>query len=71
MPKTHHKKIIFDTSVMKEERNFKNYSTKRLKFIKFNRGLFKKVNSSLLFISIKKWFKKKGILPENPHSTFI
>ena len=71
MPKTHHKKIIFDTSIMKEEKNFKNYSTQRLKFINFNRVLFKKVNSNLLFISIKKWFKKKGILPENPHSTFI
>ena len=45
MPKTHHKKIIFDTSLMKEERNFKNYTTKRLKFINFNRGLFKRFNS--------------------------
>ena len=70
--KTHHKKSIFETCVLKEKAyNNRIYNPKRLKLIKFTRLIINKVNSTNIYIKFKRWLRSKGVLPENSHSTFV
>ena len=71
-PKTHHKKIKFETLILKDNYiNKKVYNHKRLKVIKFTRLISTRVNSINIIIKFKRWLRFNGILPENSYKTFF
>ncbi len=72
IPKTHHRKIKFETLVLKDKLTSNgSYDLKRLKVIKFTRLISKKFNSLNIIIKFKRWLKYKGVLPENSYKTFF
>ena len=70
--KTHHKKSIFETCVLKEKTfNNRVYNPKRLKVIKFTRFIKNKITSTNIYIKFKRWLRSKGVLSENSYTTFV
>lgn len=72
IPKTHHRKIKFETLVLKDKlTNNGPYNLKRFKVIKFTRLISKNFNSLNIIIKFKRWLNHKGVLPENSYTTFF
>ena len=72
MPKTHHLKSIYDTSILKDKEGYeKMYNLRRIKVIKFTRAISSKLISITIFNKFKRWLRSIGILPENSYTTFV
>ncbi len=72
MPNTHHRRLIFNPSIIKEKEGYeKMYNLKRTRVIKLTRTILSKLISSTILNKFNRWLKSIGILPENSNTTFI
>ena len=71
-PRTHHRKIFF-LNVIKDTNvgNLLNFNRRRIKIVNITRSIIFKLNKVKIYNKLKIWFKSKGLVIDDSHSTFF